>query len=97
MININDCIVRTQDLISSEIDGELIMLSIENGKYYGLNTLGSYIWKLLESPHSVHHLCEKLTDDFVVSQEQCEQEILTFLNKLATDNLIKVIAHVPKD
>lgn len=91
MINKAHIISRTEDLISSQIDNEIVMLSIENGKYYGLNSVGSHIWTLLEIPRSVEELCQTLMQNFEVSQEQCEQDVLTFLNTLATDNLVKFV------
>ncbi len=43
---------RKSDLLFNEIDGEVVMLSIENSEYYGMDKVGSRIWELLEQPLS---------------------------------------------
>ena len=36
-------ISQTEEIVDSNIDGETVMMSIENGKYYGLDDIGSRI------------------------------------------------------
>ena len=91
MLHENSIIMCSEDLISCDIDGDTVILSIEKGKYYGLNSTSSHIWTLLQSPQSVHDLCKVLTEEFLVPQEKCTREVLSFLNILVLDNLIKVV------
>lgn len=91
MIQKHHLIKRASDLITSEIDGETVMLSIENGKYYGLNSVGSRIWTLLEIPRTADELCNLLMDEFEVKSKECEQDVLQYLNTLANDNLVKIM------
>jgi hypothetical protein len=41
-------IVRSPDQVSGDLDGKVVLLSIENGEYYNMNEVGSRIWALLE-------------------------------------------------
>ena len=68
------------------------MMSIENGEYYGLDEIGSRIWTLLEEPKKVSELCDILLEEFEVEREQCEEEVLAFLNEMASDDLIHIVA-----
>ncbi len=87
-LDITDRIVRNNDLLTSDMDGDLVMLSIENGKYYGMNAIGRRIWLLLDKPMAVGEVCDVLTSEFAVSRAQCEQDVLPFIVKLIEKNII---------
>ncbi|MBN1413646.1 MAG: lasso peptide biosynthesis PqqD family chaperone [Bacteroidales bacterium] len=82
---------RKSDLLFNKIDGEIVMLSIENNEYYGMNKIGSRIWEMLEQPLSFKILVNKLIEEYDISEQQCTIDILIFLNNLANKKLIKVI------
>ena len=87
----NTTIAQTKELVSSDLDGETVLLSIETGKYYNMDPIGSRIWELIEEPLSVSKLCDILLNEFEVERKQCEQEVVAFLNKLAGDRLVQVL------
>jgi hypothetical protein len=87
----NTVIAQIEELVSSDLDGETVMMSVKNGKYYGMDAIGSRIWALIKQPRSVADVCNILLEEFDVDREQCERDVLSFLNKLAEDNLVKVV------
>ncbi len=72
------------------MDEEVVMMSVEKGNYYGLNRVGSEIWEKLTEPLTVGSLCDKLMQEFDVEKEQCEREVITYLEKLVSEGLILV-------
>ncbi len=81
---------RKPGLLFNEIDGEVVMLSIENGEYYGMDKVGSRIWNLLEEPMSFEALVEKLMEEYEVDEEQCYNEALDFIHTLAEKRIISL-------
>lgn len=79
---------RKPGLIFNTIDDEVVMLSIENGEYYGMDKVGSRIWNLLEEPMSFEALVEKLMEEYEVTNEKCRNESKLFLVRLIDQNLI---------
>jgi len=90
-IGLTSTVQRAEDLVSCDLDGETALMSVENGKYYGLDPIGSRIWSLLEQARPVADLCALLLEEFEVEPSQCRQDVLVFLHELAQDNLIKVV------
>jgi hypothetical protein len=90
-IRLNSTVKWADDLVSCDLDGETALMSVENGKYYALDPIGSRIWALLEQAWPVSDLCALLLEEFEVEPSQCEHDVLSFLNGLAQDNLIKVV------
>jgi hypothetical protein len=85
-------VVRNKELVFREVDGETVMLSVETGKYYGLDPVGGKIWELIEQPMAVSELCARLLEEFDVELETCEQDVLCFLNQLAEEQIVVTVA-----
>lgn len=82
---------RNEDLLSSDIDGEIVMMSIENGSYYGVNPIGSRIWDIVRNPVKVSDIISVLLKEYDVSKDICENDVLTFLNTLYNEHIIQTI------
>lgn len=83
-------IVRDSEIIFSEMDGETVMMSIENGEYYGIDPVGSRIWELIETPVKVSGLCEILGAEYKVTPEQCSKDVMSFLNDMLEKGIVKI-------
>lgn len=81
---------QIKDIVASDIDGEIVMISIENGAYYGLDAIGSRIWELIKTPCKVSDLIESLMEEFDTDRPTCEKDVLKFLNDLQKNNVIHV-------
>lgn len=90
-IDMNSTIVRDNDIIFSELDGEAVMVSMEQGEYYGINPIGTRIWNEIETPRQVSDLCELLISDFNVTLEQCSKDVLVFLNVMVGKGVVKIV------
>ena len=69
-------VVRNEGLIEAEVENEIVALSIEKGTCYGLNPVGSRIWKLLADPIQVSDICATLLAEYNVETSTCEREVL---------------------
>lgn len=79
---------RSPDLLTSEIDGEVVMLSIARGSYFGLDEVGSRIWDLLEKPIPVGRLVARLLEEYEVEPDRCRAETLSFLESLLDRGIV---------
>jgi hypothetical protein len=90
-----ETIVRRSDaVISSDLGGDIVMMDIEKGNYYGLENVAARIWALTEEPATVESLCNRLSGEYRVSTEQCREEVLAFLDELINKNIIQISAPV---
>jgi hypothetical protein len=80
---------RRQDLLSSRMDEETVMMNPETGKYYSLNPVATRIWELLSSPVNLDTIISVLTREFNVPEETCRTETLTFIQKLKDNSMIE--------
>jgi len=82
-------------MVTSTLDGEIVMMSVDNGEYYGLDEIGTRIWELLEKPIVIDNLINCLTNEFEVDRQECEQDTLDFLEDMFSRKLIDLL--VAKD
>ncbi|HEX3917968.1 MAG TPA: PqqD family peptide modification chaperone [Caulobacteraceae bacterium] len=88
-IGLGDVVVRSTGVIETEVDGEIIALDVETAVCYGLNRVGSHIWRLMAVPVRVGDLRDQLLARFAVDAATCEQELLSLLGELDEQGLIK--------
>lgn len=89
-LSLQSIIARNPEIITSEIDDEIVMMSIEEGKYFGLNAIGSAIWGLLEQEQSIEAIIAALLKRFDVSEVQCQAESLSFIKDMIGKNTLLV-------
>jgi len=90
-IQYSTTLCRKKEQIFSEVENEVILLSIENGEYINLNEVGSYIWRLLENEITFEQLIVYLLNKFTISRKECEEETLPFLEELIENQVIHII------
>jgi hypothetical protein len=89
-INLDLSIVQSKENIVSDMNGEKVMLSIKNGKYYNLGKMGGEIWDHIEIQTPIYQLIQKLMSDYQVEQAICEEHVCSFVEMLLEEGLIEV-------
>ena len=87
-INLETTVVRADGLLATDLDDETVLMSIEQGAYYGMEKTARRIWELVEKPVKVSDLCRQLAEDYGVDPQVCEQDTIAFLEELCRENLV---------
>lgn len=78
--------------LSSDLDGETILLQMSSGLYYGLNEMGAVIWEMIQTPQQLQEIQSKLLEAYEVTPEVCEQEVMKLISDLHDAGLVEVKA-----
>lgn len=81
-----------ENLMSNELDEELVIMDIENGNYIGINRTGYFIWKALDKPMKFAELIDLLVIKYAVDQQKCILDTTLYLEMMLKQNLIKMNA-----
>lgn len=73
-----------------DLDGEAVLLELESGRYFGLNETGTRMWLLLLEHGRVEPALRALLDEYQVSRDRLEEELLGFLSALASERLLEI-------
>jgi hypothetical protein len=85
-----DRLSRDQDLLSTELDQEVVLMSIDAGAYYGLEGPARSIWEILETPMSFSELVDRLVAEYQISPKDCAADLQKFLGELEREGLLRV-------
>ena len=80
--------IRNSKTISGRLHDELVMMDLEQGKYFSLNPVATRIWDLLEKPMDSSEICSLLMDEYDVSAEQCVIEVEELLVEMGKMGLV---------
>lgn len=81
---------RSEEVFAAETDGEMVLMSVEDGNYFGLNGIGKTIWSAIEERVLVKDMIDRFVEQFGVARETCENDTFEFLEKLHAHGLIMV-------
>ncbi len=90
MIEISSTVSASSDPLSTQIDGELIMMDMESGQYFNLDRIGTVIWQELAQPRKVADLCQFLVERYEAPVSEIERDVLDLLRQMADKKLIRV-------
>lgn len=76
------------DVVFCDLDGEMALLHLGRGNYYGLNPVGARIWHLLGTGRRVEAVRDDLTREFEVDATRCEADLLAILQQMADAQLV---------
>jgi hypothetical protein len=83
-------VVAAKDQVSSDLGGEVAILDLKAGVYYGLDAVGARIWSLIQEPRTVNEIRDILLQEYEVEPERCERDLLVLLQRLADERIIEV-------
>jgi hypothetical protein len=90
MISTDTTIVAVTQQVSTNISGEVVILNLANGVYYGLNEIGGLIWASIQTPQKVSVICQQILNQYDVDPEQCERDTISVLEDLISNKLAEV-------
>ncbi|HEY1026183.1 MAG TPA: PqqD family peptide modification chaperone [Pseudomonas sp.] len=84
-------VVRSPDLIATEMDGDIVMMHVSSGQYFGISGVGPRIWALLERPMTVEQMTNTIVSEYRVDEQTCRGDILIFVQALLDQGAAQII------
>ncbi len=90
MLSNQSTVVAAAHQISSDLAGETVILNLDSSVYYGLDSVGTRIWNLLQQPRTVGEIRDVLVADYDVEPERAERDLIALLQKLNEVGLVEI-------
>jgi len=81
-------ISRAEDVLATCVDGEIVLMSIERGSYYGLENTARCIWELLESPRKLEDLCALVKQKYRDKDDIIDRDVTRFVAEMANEAIV---------
>ena len=83
-------VVAADHQTSAQVDGESVVLDLEEGVYYGLDPVGARIWDEIQEPTSVDEIVTAITAEYDVGRDRCLEDTLALVHDLEEKDLVIV-------
>jgi len=88
-VNLSDRFtVSSTNIVHETIEGEVVIVNLENGYYYSADGIGSVIWTLLMSGFSCTEILDTLTDRYPGHRDEIERSAVKLISDLTDEDLI---------
>jgi hypothetical protein len=81
---------QADGLVATDIDGETVMMSVEHGRYYGFDLVGSRVWELISEPIKVSSLVDALLTEYDVDRDRCQKGVIAVLQAMLEEKVIEL-------
>lgn len=86
-------VMLTKEVISTELpDQEMVLLHLQSGDYYTLNSTAAQIWQDLQQEPTVATVSQRLAARYALPVAVAEQHLQQLLQELAAEQLLTLIA-----
>ena len=82
---------KNPNTVASKLDDELVMIDIDLGKYFSMNSIASSIWEYIDTPKTKEEICDELLNEYAVGRATCTQEVTLFLEELIQMKLVNEV------
>lgn len=80
------------DLVCQELDGEIVILDMQQEQYFGLNVVGARMWQLMSAGKNADQIIETVKSEFDVTEEIVRTDLTALGNQLTDAGLLKSAA-----
>jgi hypothetical protein len=91
VIDTTATVVRTEGLLSTTVDDELVVLNLQAGCYISIDRIGRRIWELLESAWLVDDLIAALAAEFDADPSIVAADLAAFLQELEREGMVNAV------
>jgi Coenzyme PQQ synthesis protein D (PqqD) len=85
---LGDRLRRQEGVITQEVDGQTILLRVDDGGYYAIDEVGASIWELCDGTLPVGEVVSKLSLEFDAPAETIRADVLEFVQDLRRERLL---------
>ena len=90
IISMQSVVKVSREGLGRSMDREAVILNLQNSTYYGLDSVGAYVWNLMQRATSVRELRDAMLKKYEVDEQRCERELLDLLQTMHNEGLIEV-------
>jgi hypothetical protein len=89
---LNSVVTINPDVTFRQLDGEMVILNLETGIYFGLDAVGARTWRLIEDHGSLGAVLTALRSEYDAGPSVLERDLLELVAQLCAKGLTRVAA-----
>ncbi|MFZ1573727.1 MAG: PqqD family protein [Chromatiaceae bacterium] len=87
-MNLLDRVSIPARVMARTVGEETVILDVASGTYFGLDLVGARMWQLMDDGKTLAEICDLMLEEYEVSREELERDILKLAQELAARGVI---------
>lgn len=83
-------VIVPEGVLARELQGESVLLNLNTESYFGLDEVGTDMWRALTTSDSVEAAYQMLLTQYDVEPERLRQDLNELIEKLVEQGLIEI-------
>lgn len=79
---------NTAEVAAKVVEGEAILINLTNGMYYSMDSVGGFIWSLIEGKHDLEAISAAVAQRYDVAADTAKQDVEALTQQLLDEKLV---------
>ena len=90
MLSLTESVTVPDDVLVRVVDGEAVILNLDNESYYGLDDVSTDFWAAITETNNLAEAAERLEAEFEVDAETLRTDFAAFVTDLVENGLLSL-------
>jgi coenzyme PQQ synthesis protein D (PqqD) len=86
-LSLHQSIIIAPNVICRELAGELVILNLQSGIYFGLDPVAARIWALIQEHGALEKVFDTIRDEYEVEPDTLKRDLLDLVGELCAKGL----------
>jgi hypothetical protein len=82
---------HSPDVVFRDLEGEAVILDLASGTYFGLNEVGTRIWRLVDEGRDASQIVDIMASEYQADRATIVRDVERLLDDLRTRRLIVTV------
>ena len=79
---------RRQNILKQEAAGTVVLLNMDDGRYFALDGVGGRVWDLCDGSRTLSAIAAILAEEYEAPAETIERDLAELINDLTNEELV---------
>ena len=79
---------RRQHILKQEAAGTVVLLDLEDGRYFALDEVGGRVWDLCDGSRTVSEIAAMIGEEYDAPADAIERDLAELMSDLANEELV---------
>ena len=89
-LTLDTSVLVPEAVIAREVDGETVLLNLDTGMYFGLDAVGTDLWRALQANGSLHDALASLEEQYDGDNAVMRADLLQLVSQMLEKGLLEV-------
>ena len=88
-LTLDDRVAIPENVVAREVDGETVLLNLDTGIYFGLDAVGTAIWRAIQAHGQLHEAAAAVEREYDVDPAVLRTDLLRLISQMLAKGLLQ--------